>query len=144
LVLIDMGLVAELSAADRNDFTDFFFGLVNRESSRCASILLSQAAYIAPRFDESRFRADIAGLVARHSSLRTRDFNIAAFVGEMIGIQRAHGVRGSAKFIMTALAMAVYDGICKEHYPDCDFQAEARPFLILSRFGSTVALKVRP
>jgi hypothetical protein len=45
---------------------------------------------------------------------------------------------------MTVLAMAVFDGICKEHYPECDFQAEARPFLILSRFASPAPVKVRP
>jgi ubiquinone biosynthesis protein len=144
LVLLDMGLVAELSPADRDDFTDFFFGLVNCEGDRCASILLKQAAYIASYFNEVRFRADVEYLIVRHSALKSREFNIAAFVGEMIAIQRHHGMRGSVKFIMTVLAMAVFDGICKQHYPDCDFQAEARPYLILSRFGSTVPLKVRP
>ncbi len=144
LVLLDMGLVAELSPCDRDDFTDFFFGLVNGEGDRCASILQAQAAYIAPGFDEARFRADIGKLITRHSALKSREFNIAVFVGEMIGIQRAHGMRGSVKFIMTVLAMAVFDGICKQHYPDCDFQAEARPFLILSRFGRSGPLKVRP
>lgn len=144
LVMLDMGLVAELSPGDRADFTDFFFGLVNCEGDRCASILLLQAAYIAPRFDEARFRVDIRKLISRHSALKSREFNIAAFVGEMITIQRAHGMRGSVRFIMTVLAMAVYDGICKQYYPDCDFQAEARPFLILNRFASPASLHVRP
>jgi hypothetical protein len=36
--------------------------------------------------------------------------------------------------MMTILSMVVYDGICKQLYPLCDFQNEARGFLITARY----------
>jgi hypothetical protein len=35
---------------------------------------------------------------------------------------------------MAVVSMVVFDGICKQLYPDCDFQKEARPFLIKARY----------
>jgi hypothetical protein len=35
---------------------------------------------------------------------------------------------------MTILSMVVYDGICKQLYPQCDFQSEARGFLITASY----------
>jgi hypothetical protein len=36
--------------------------------------------------------------------------------------------------MMTILSMVVFDGICKQLYPECDFQNEARGFLITARY----------
>jgi len=41
--------------------------------------------------------------------------------------------------MMTILSMVVYDGICKQLYPQCDFQNEARGFLITARYRRKAA-----
>jgi predicted unusual protein kinase regulating ubiquinone biosynthesis (AarF/ABC1/UbiB family) len=73
-------------------------------------------------------------LIGRHSALKSYEFEVALFVYELIEIQRRFKIRGSTKFMMTILAMVVFDGICKQLYPQCDFQREARAFLITARY----------
>lgn len=133
-VILDTGLVSMLSDADQKDFADFFFGLVNNQSLECSRIIYESALHRAKTYVRESFEAEMAVLIARHSALKSRDFEITRFVYELIDTQRRHGVRGSTKFIMTILSMVVFDGICKQLYPECDFQAEARGFLITARY----------
>lgn len=142
VVILDAGLVAELEEKDLRDFTDFFFGLVNNQGEICARILWDGALWRSPRCDRSGFEVAIRELVARHSSLRCQDFEVTRFVYQLIETQRRFGVRSSTRFIMTVLSMVVYDGICKLLYPDCDFQREARGYLITARYQRPRAVAV--
>jgi ubiquinone biosynthesis protein len=137
VVILDMGLVAELSDDDLRDFVDFFFGLVNDQGEICARILWETAPYRAPRADREQFTAAIVELVSRHARLKSHEFEVSLFVYQLIDIQRRSGIRGATNFIMTVLSMVVFDGICKQLYPDCDFQREARGFLIMARYRKT-------
>lgn len=135
VVLLDAGLTAELNETDLRDFVDFFFGLVNNRGAECARILWDTASWRSPNQDRAAFERAIVELVGRHSALRSRDFEVTRFVVQLIETQRRFGVRGSTKFIMAVLSMVVYDGICKQLYPECDFQREARGYLIAARYG---------
>lgn len=134
LVILDTGLVARLEETDRRDFVDFFFGLVNNESRECARIIYDNASYRARNCDRKAFEAAMVELIGRHSALKSYEFEVALFVYELIEIQRRFKIRGSTKFMMTILSMVVFDGICKQLYPQCDFQREARAFLITARY----------
>ena len=138
-VILDTGLVAQLSPADREDFVNFFFGLVNNQGKECARIIFDTASYRAARFNRAGFDEAMAKLIAKHSRLRSSEFEIARFVYELIETQQRFGLRGSTKFMMTVISMVVFDGICKQLYPDCDFQAEARGFLIYARYNGKSA-----
>jgi len=140
LVLLDMGFTVSLGPADRLDFVDFFFGLVNNHGLECARILCAGATYFGPRFERAAFEKAISELVASHSVLKSKDFEITRFVFQLIAIQRRFGMRGSTSFIMAVISMVVFDGICKQIYPDCDFQKEARPFLIKARYQGARAV----
>ncbi len=135
LVILDTGLIARLSDKDRRDFTDFFFALANNDGKECARIVHDNAAYFSPRYSRPAFESEMQKLIARHSALKSSEFEVSAFVYQLIGLQRTAGVRGSTKFIMTILSMVVFDGICKQLYPDCEFLKESKPFLIAARYG---------
>lgn len=144
VALVDFGLVAELTPDDRADFVDFFLGLVNNRGDECARILWDTAARRPPGCDRAAFEAAIRALVAEHASLRSRDFEITRFVYGLMDVQRRFRIRGSTKFIMTVLAMVVFDGICKSLHPHCDFQREARGFLVTARYGRAGASPSAP
>ncbi|MEO0972776.1 MAG: AarF/UbiB family protein, partial [Pseudomonadota bacterium] len=149
LVVLDAGLVAVLSAKDQRDFVDFFFGLANDEGDECARIVWDTALG-RPDDDPTawpRFRQAMVELVSRYAHLASKDFEIARFVYDLIELQRRFHIRGSTAFIMTVLSMVVYDGICKALYPECDFQKEARGYLIHARYrltGNEVGGRVNP
>ncbi|MEM9553204.1 MAG: AarF/UbiB family protein [Acidobacteriota bacterium] len=134
VVILDTGLVAELGDQDLQDFVDFFFGLVNDRGEDCARVLWDTALYRSPKTDRVAFDEAIRALVSRHAALRSRDFEVTRFVFELIETQRRHGIRGSTTFIMTVLSMVVYDGICKLLYPECEFQREARGYLVAAKY----------
>jgi ubiquinone biosynthesis protein len=79
-------------------------------------------------------------LVAEHSALKSREFEVTRFVYQLVTLQRRFGIRGSTKFMMTILSMVVFDGICKQLYPECDFQGVARGYLITARYRRVPAL----
>jgi ubiquinone biosynthesis protein len=133
-VMLDTGLVAVLDEANQRDFVDFFFGLINNEGRECARIIYENASYRAKHCDREAFDAAMVQLIARHSALKCHEFEVAQFVYELMEEQRRFKIRGSTKFMMTILSMVVYDGICKQLYPLCDFQNEARGFLITARY----------
>ena len=142
-VILDTGLVAILDEANRRDFVDFFFGLINNEGRECARIIYENASYRAKNFDLEAFEAAMVKLIVKHSALKCHEFEVAGFVYEVIETQRRFKIRGSTKFMMTILSMVVFDGICKQLYPQCDFQNEARGFLITARYRRTAALSDR-
>lgn len=134
IVLLDAGLVADLSTKDQKDFVNFFFGLANDDGETCARIVWDTAlgrpdTEVWPSFCDA-----MVDLIASYACLQSRDFEITRFVYDLIELQRRFRIRGSTGFIMTVLSMVVYDGICKTLYPECDFLAEARGFLIHARY----------
>lgn len=140
-VILDTGLVAILDADNQRDFVDFFFGLINNEGRECARIIYDNASYRAQDLDREAFEAAMVELIARHSALKCHEFEVADFVYQLMETQRRFKIRGSTKFMMTILSMVVYDGICKQLYPQCDFQSEARGFLITARYRRKAAPK---
>lgn len=140
-VILDTGLVASLDEADQRDFVDFFFGLINDEGRECARIIHENASYRPKNCDLEAFEAAMVELIGRHSALKSHEFEVAHFVYQLIETQRRFKIRGSTKFMMTILSMVVFDGICKQLYPQCDFQSEARGFLITARYRRKPAPK---
>lgn len=133
-VILDTGLVARLSPSEQQDFVNFFFGLVNNEGRECARIVFDNASYYGRGCDRAAFEEAMVGLVAEHSALKSSEFEVARFVYQLVALQRRFRIRGSTKFMMTILSMVVFDGICKQLYPECDFQGEARGYLITAKY----------
>lgn len=140
-VILDMGLVARLDETDQRDFVDFFFGLVNNQGRECARIIYENATYRGGNCDRKDFESAMIELIGRHSALKAHEFEVAYFVYQLMETQRRFSLRGSTKFMMTILSMVVFDGICKQLYPECDFQNEARGFLITARYRRGLAGK---
>jgi ubiquinone biosynthesis protein len=134
VVLLDFGLVARLQPPDLADFVDFFYALATNHGSDCAAIVLRGASRIGRRFDAGAFERAMIDLVRRHSRLRSREFELVKFVWELMAVQRRFTIAGSTAFITTLTGMVVFEGVCKTLAPDCDFQEEARGFLITARY----------
>jgi ubiquinone biosynthesis protein len=136
-VMLDTGFVARLTPSTQRDFIDFFFAMVNGRGADCADIIVRDASGFGSGFSEEKFRADICALVQGQARRRSAEFELSRFVADLFVIQRKWQVRGSTDFIMTIVAMLVFEGICKQLYPACDFQGEARGFLVIGRYAGT-------
>ncbi|WP_027659520.1 ABC1 kinase family protein [Salinispora fenicalii] len=129
-VIVDTGFVRGLTDLTRRRFAEFFYYLVRSDGQRCAEILLSTALDGRGRYDRDGFREDVVALVARNSSVRASDFDLASFAATLFAIQRARGLYADPQFVFPILALLVLEGSVRELVPDVDFQAEAVPYVL--------------
>jgi ubiquinone biosynthesis protein len=130
VVLLDMGMVARLDAADQDAFTQFFYAMATNNGQKCARILTDTATHRSKSFDPEAFTQAIFALVSEYSAKNALEFEVASFAYRLFDLQRRSGLCGSTNFTMTIMSFVVFQGIVKQLYPDLDFQAEARRFLI--------------
>lgn len=142
LVILDTGLVCEIGEQTQADFVDFFFAVVNNQGRECADLLWRTALSVRDEALRPAFTDAIVAFIGREAAKRSGEFNVTAFVYEMLDIQRRHGVRSAPDFIGLVLAMTVYDGVCRMLYPGCDFQSEARGYLIAARYRRSAPRRV--
>jgi ubiquinone biosynthesis protein len=134
VAMLDAGLVTEVDEATRRDFVAFFFAVVNNHGRECADIVWRTA--VARPCDSKRagFEAEMSDFVATESAKKSGEFEVVGFVHRLLDIQRRHGLRATPAFVTLVFAMAIYDGLCRDLFPGCDFQGEARGYLIAARY----------
>jgi ubiquinone biosynthesis protein len=145
VAVLDAGLVTEVDEATRQDFVAFFFAVVNDHGRDCADIIWRTATARPCESRRPAFEAEMSDFVAVESAKKSGEFEVIGFVHRLLDIQRRHGLRATPAFVTMVFAMAVYDGLCRNLFPGCDFQGEARGYLIAARyrrFSRTATLAV--
>ena len=132
-VLVDFGLVARLEGPVQKDFLDFFYGMVVGDGRECARVIWDTAVSRTPTADEAGFVERVSGTVAKYHGRNAREFEVTGIAVELFDAQRSSGVRGSADFMMTIVALIVLEGVAKQLDPELDFQGEARQFVPAAR-----------
>lgn len=126
---LDLGLVVELSDADRRTFAEFFIGIAMNDGTTCARIVRDTAQQLNPSFEAETFEEAMVALISGYSGLDAAGSEVAQFAVDLFDVQRRHGVRGSTNFTLVIISFVVFEGIVKQIAPTLDFQAEARAFL---------------
>jgi ubiquinone biosynthesis protein len=134
VIVLDAGLAAEVDEMTRREFVGFFFAFVNNDGPECAEITWRTASARPSEDRRPAFEASMTAFIAAESAKKSGEFEVVGFVGRLLDIQRQHGLRATPAFISMVFAMAVYDGVCRSLYPGCDFQGEARGYLIAARY----------
>ena len=134
VAMLDAGLVTEVDEATRQDFVAFFFAVVNNQGCECADIVWRTAVARPCESRHPAFEAEMSDFIATESAKKSGEFEVVGFVHRLLDIQRRHGLRATPAFVTMVFAMAVYDGLCRNLFPGCDFQGEARGYLIAARY----------
>ena len=129
LILLDCGLVVDLDAKRRSEFTRFFLAIATNNGVDCAKLAKSTSTWRSKSFNWDRFEKEMCELVEEHSGKNAEQFEVAQFAKELFELFRRNGLRGSTDFVTVILALVVFEGIVKQISPSLDFQAEARSFL---------------
>jgi ubiquinone biosynthesis protein len=137
VTLVDFGLTAELGADDRRAFAELFYAMAENDGELAARIAIETAVHRPPGFDRPGFTRDVCALIAEASGALPADFQVAAFAGRLIDLQRRHGLHSTTAFTMPIMALLTLEGTIKGHAPSLDFQALARPFVMPALMGST-------
>lgn len=130
VLIYDCGLVAELSDRDRRSLSSLFAALVDGNAERAAHAMLAAAGAQARSTDFPTFAHDVDAILARWSGKRAGAFLLAGLVGDLFDLQYRHGIRGSPGFVAAVWALATFEGLIRNRFPQLDFQKLARPFLV--------------
>jgi len=130
IVILDAGLTAELSDSERRVFRDLFFGLAEGNARACTTAILKSAIRRPTTLNEEAVRSDVKQLLKLHHNQPAGTFLVAALVRDLFDLQRRHGLSGAPTFIGAIWALAMFEGLVRQRYPDLDFQAEAHPYIV--------------
>jgi len=134
LAIFDLGLVGELTVAQRQLFARFFVAWAQRDGDTMARVMLEVASGAPPeRNAHEPFRADTIAFVGRYWGKRLGDVQLANVLFDLLGLLRRHRIRVPAEFTTVLIAVAMTEGIGKRLQPTLDLMAEALPFFMTHR-----------
>jgi ubiquinone biosynthesis protein len=127
VVILDLGLTAELDEHARRAFAQFFAGWVGGNGKIMAKLMseLSPHARVA---DYPAYEAEVCAFVARYHGKKVGEVQVSTVAFDMMNILRRHRVRVNPVYTMCNVAIAVTEGIGKQLDPRLDLIQEAMPF----------------
>jgi len=132
IVILDLGLTAELDDAARRAFAQFFAGFAGGDGKIMAKLMaeLSPSARVQ---DYAAYEAEVVEFVRRYVGKALGDVQVSIVAFDMFNILRRHRVRVNPVYTMCNVALAVTEGIGKQLDPRLDLVREAMPFFMTLR-----------
>ncbi|MEE4329331.1 MAG: AarF/UbiB family protein [Wenzhouxiangella sp.] len=143
--LLDFGMVGRLSEERRHEVAELLYGLVSRDSSRVARILLEWS--IESDADPDRLEQDLVEFIDRYHGIPLDELDMAAMVADMTAVLRQHALILPADLVLMLKAFITLEGMGRTLDPEFDMASEAAPLIerILKRHyaPSSVARRVQ-
>jgi ubiquinone biosynthesis protein len=132
VIILDLGLTAELDETARRAFAQFFAGWAGGDGKVMAKLMseLSPSAHVA---DYPAYEKEVVEFVARYYGKALGEVAVSTVAFDMMNILRRHRVRVNPTFTMCNIAIAVTEGIGKQLDPRLDLVQEALPFFMTIR-----------
>ncbi len=127
VVILDLGLVAELDDMHRSIFAKYFAAWAVGDAKTMARIMV-EFSPAANHKDYDAFEADVVEFVGRYYGKALGEVQTSEVAFDMMNILRRHRIRVNATFTMVNIAIAVTEGIGKQLASDLDLMTEAAPF----------------
>lgn len=132
VVILDLGLTAELDEAARRAFAQFFAGWAGGDGTVMAR-LMSELSPSSKVKDYPVYEREVTEFVKRYHGKPLGEVQVSTVAFDMMNILRRHRVRVNPIYTMANVAIAVTEGIGKQLDPSLDLVQEALPFFISLR-----------
>ncbi|XP_034444999.1 uncharacterized aarF domain-containing protein kinase 2 [Hippoglossus hippoglossus] len=131
LVLLDAGIVAQLSDHDLANFKAVFTAVVLRQGERVAELILNHARANECQ-DVPQFKKEMAQLVdqAVSNTLSLEKIKVADLLSRVFGLLIKHKVKLESNFASIVFAIMVLEGLGRSLDPNLDILALAKPLLL--------------
>ncbi len=138
VIILDLGLTAELDEAARRAFAQFFASWAARDGKTMAKLMseLSPSSRVA---DYAAYEREVEAFVARYHGKALGDVQVSTVAFDMFNILRHHRVRVNPIYTMCNVAIAVTEGIGKQLDPTLDLVQEALPIFASLRASGRLA-----
>jgi ubiquinone biosynthesis protein len=132
VIILDLGLTAELDDAARRAFALFFASWASRNGKTMAKLMsdLSPSSKVA---DYAAYEREVEEFVAKYHGKALGEVQVSTVAFDMFNILRRHRVRVNPVYTMCNVAIAVTEGIGKQLDPSLDLVQEALPFFATIR-----------
>ncbi|XP_072242350.1 uncharacterized aarF domain-containing protein kinase 2 [Leuresthes tenuis] len=133
LVLLDAGIVAQLSGHDLANFKAVFTAVVLRQGERVAELILNHARANECQ-DVPLFKREMADLVdhALSNTLSLGKIQVADLLSRVFGLLIKHKVKLESNFASIVFAIMVLEGLGRSLDPNLDILDLAKPLLLKS------------
>ena len=132
LVLLDMGLVCEVSPARRAQLMALLTSWLgqNPDAVCAAALALLDPGEGGPSEveDPATLRQEVAGLMARHGDLRLGEVSLGQVLLELLGLMRRHRLHVQPTLTMVIVALAIVEGVGRQLAPGLDLVEVAGEF----------------
>ncbi len=127
VIILDLGLTAELDARAKGAFSRFFTAWATRDGKTMAKLMFegSPSAKVA---NYGAYERDVLAFVERYHGKPLGEVQVSTVAFDMMNILRRHRVRANPTYTMCNVAIAVTEGIGKQLDPSLDLVQEALPF----------------
>ena len=132
VIILDLGLTAELDEAARRAFALFFASWAGGNGKTMAKLMseLSPSSKVA---DYAAYEREVDEFVGRYHGKALGEVQVSTVAFDMFNILRRHRVRVNPVYTMCNVAIAVTEGIGKQLDPRLDLVQEALPFFVTLR-----------
>jgi ubiquinone biosynthesis protein len=127
VVILDLGLTAELDETHRVAFARFFAAWAQSDGKTMARLMSELSPHAHVR-DYPAYEAEVCAFTARYLGKPLGEVAVSEVAFDMMNILRRHRVRVNPTFTMCNIAIAVTEGIGKQLDPSLDLLQEALPF----------------
>eukprot|EP00301_Raphidiophrys_heterophryoidea_P018860 c3857_g1_i1.p1 GENE.c3857_g1_i1~~c3857_g1_i1.p1 ORF type:complete len:672 (+),score=147.33 c3857_g1_i1:101-2017(+) len=131
LVVIDAGLVTELTSTDRKNFVDLVIAVVNGDGFRAAEIMVERSIYENKVLDFPAFQAGMEQIVGqvKTTSFLLSKVQIGEVLSNVMGLVRKHRVHMDPVFANMVISIGVLEGVGRQLSPDTDLFKRIIPLL---------------
>ncbi|KAM8861629.1 putative aarF domain-containing protein kinase 2 [Synchiropus picturatus] len=131
LVLLDAGIVAQLSNRDLQNFRDVFTAVVLQQGERVADLILHHARANECK-DVALFKKEMSRLVddAVSNTLSLGKVQVAELLSRVFGLLIKHKVKLESNFASIVFAIMVLEGLGRSLDPNLDILQLAKPMLL--------------
>ncbi|XP_054475237.1 uncharacterized aarF domain-containing protein kinase 2 [Anoplopoma fimbria] len=131
LVLLDAGIVAQLSDHDLSNLKAVFTAVVLHQGERVADLLLNHARANECR-DVPQFKKEMAQLVddALSNTLSLGKFQVGELLSRVFGVLIKHKVKLESNFASIVFAIMVLEGLGRSLDPNLDILDLVKPLLL--------------
>lgn len=143
LILLDAGLVSELSETNRRNFLDLFAAIANFDGRLAGKLMVERCRSPQLVINKAGFEKTMEHIV---SSVKNNTFNLANLqigdvLSEALKAVREYHVKMEPDFVDTVLSILILEGIGRRLDPDLDVCFPAYPALPL---GHPYSPQARP
>ena len=135
VVLIDLGLVAEIPASMMRPWCETFLALAQRDGRAVSRLFYVYAPSVATP-DYTAYERDVVGFFDRLYGKSLGEVEVSTVIGGAMAILRRHRVQVDPVFTVVNIAMLVAEGLGKQLDPSVDMVQLSVPYLMQAMAGA--------